>query len=106
MLLILLVQNRLYQNFHKRRRTREDRRKGYHSSKRTKEQAHHHQVTLLLFVKGFTILLFFVITYISAKPLLVRMWAIEQNYLRIKTSYPVHSDIRMRFTYRLKAGLR
>ena len=49
---------------------------------------------------------FFVITYISAKPLLVRMWAIEQNYLRIKTSYPVHSDIRMRFTYRLKAGLR
>lgn len=59
MLLILLVQNRLYQNFHKRRRTREDRRKGYHSSKRTKEQAHHHQVTLLLFVKGFTILLFF-----------------------------------------------
>ena len=26
---------------------------------------------------------FFVITYISAKPLLVRMWAIEQNYLRI-----------------------
>ena len=46
MLLILLVQNRLYQNFHKRRRTREDRRKGYHSSKRTKKQAHHHQVTL------------------------------------------------------------
>ena len=46
MLLILLVQNRLYQNFHKRRRTREDRRKGYHSSKRTKEQTHHHQVTL------------------------------------------------------------
>ena len=47
MLLILLVQNRLYQNFHKRGRTREDRRKGYHPSKRTKEQAHHHQVTLL-----------------------------------------------------------